>query len=113
MSLYVSVLACWVSMEQERPPHFVCSPVTPEYQAEMRTSILTGGEFDGIYSSVMITKCVFSIRTDMDSIRQTIGYCPQFDALIEPLTGRQHLILFCRLRGIPKKELEKVCGHIL
>jgi len=50
-----------------------------------------------------------SIRTDMGSVRQTIGYCPQVDALIEPLTGRQHLVLYCRLRGIPKKELEKVC----
>ena len=48
----------------------------------------------------------------MGSVRQTIGYCPQNDALIEPLTGRQHLIFYCRLRGIPKKELEKVCGHV-
>ena len=45
----------------------------------------------------------------MGSVRQTIGYCPQFDALIEPLTGRQHLVLYCRLRGIPQKEMEKVC----
>ena len=44
----------------------------------------------------------------MGSVRQTIGYCPQFDALIEPLTGRQHLVLYCRLRGIPQKEMEKV-----
>ena len=47
----------------------------------------------------------------MDSVRQTIGYCPQFDALIEPLTGRQHLFLYGRLRGIPKIELEKVCTY--
>ena len=37
-----SVLACWVSMEQERPPRSVCSLVTPEYLVEMPILILTG-----------------------------------------------------------------------
>lgn len=39
-------------MEQERPPHFVCSPATLEYPVEMPTSILTGEEIDDIYSGV-------------------------------------------------------------
>lgn len=29
------------------------------------------------------------------------GYCPQFDALFENLTGRETLRIFCLLRGIP------------
>ena len=32
--------------------------------------------------------------------QQCVGYCPQVDALIDQLTGRQHLTLFCRLRGL-------------
>ena len=31
-----------------------------------------------------------------------IGYCPQFDALIERMTGRELLTMFARLRGIPE-----------
>ena len=30
-----------------------------------------------------------------------IGYCPQFDSIIEVLTGREMLQLFGRLRGLP------------
>ena len=33
-------------------------------------------------------------------MQQNIGYCPQFDALIERLTGREMLTMFARLRGI-------------
>ena len=36
-----------------------------------------------------------------------IGYCPQFDSIIEVLTGREMLTLFSRLRGI-KEEKEEV-----
>lgn len=38
--------------------------------------------------------------------RQGIGYCPQFDALSGSLTGREHLVLICKLRGIPQSEIE-------
>lgn len=40
-----------------------------------------------------------------------IGYCPQFDAIIGSLSGREMLTLFCHLRGVPfsqtKKEVDK------
>ena len=32
-----------------------------------------------------------------------IGYCPQFDAIIDHMTGKEMLVLFCRLRGIPSE----------
>ena len=35
-------------------------------------------------------------------VQQRIGYCPQFDALIERMTGRELLTMFARLRGIPE-----------
>lgn len=41
------------------------------------------------------------LRTRMNSVHQIIGYCPQFDALIDEMTCRETLHLFCRLRGIP------------
>lgn len=37
-----------------------------------------------------------------------VGYCPQQDALDEPLTGWEHLRYYCRLRGIPGPHIPKV-----
>lgn len=38
----------------------------------------------------------------MLEIRHLIGYCPQFDALFDNLTGREHLELYANLKGIKK-----------
>ena len=45
------------------------------------------------------------IRKALLRSRKTIGYCPQFDALIEELSVTEHLHLFGRLRGIPTWDL--------
>ncbi|CAL1544560.1 unnamed protein product [Lymnaea stagnalis] len=47
----------------------------------------------------------FSLKTQRDLARQQLGYCPQFDALIGQLTGRETLTLFARLRGIPEANI--------
>ena len=41
-----------------------------------------------------------SVVTDLEAVRHMIGYCPQFDPLFDRMTGREHLRLFARLRGI-------------
>lgn len=38
-------------------------------------------------------------------VRQRIGYCPQFDALLDHMTGRETLVMFARLRGIPERHI--------
>ena len=35
-----------------------------------------------------------------------IGYCPQFDAIFDGLTVREHLEIYASIKGI-KKELKK------
>ena len=45
----------------------------------------------------------YSVKTDLKSFQRQIGYCPQFDAILEKLTGIEMLYLFGRLRGIPSK----------
>lgn len=45
-----------------------------------------------------------SVRADMDGVRKLVGYCPQFDALIPLLTVREHLDLYCSLRGMPASQ---------
>lgn len=42
-----------------------------------------------------------------------MGYCPQFDALIDELTANEQLTLYARLRGVPENELQTVSGTIL
>uniref|UniRef100_A0A3P8YRV7 ABC transporter domain-containing protein n=1 Tax=Esox lucius TaxID=8010 RepID=A0A3P8YRV7_ESOLU len=50
----------------------------------------------------------YSIRTEMREVHQNMGYCPQFDALNDLLTGREHLEFYARLRGVPEKEVPMV-----
>ena len=39
-------------------------------------------------------------------VRHQIGYCPQFGALLERLSGRELLTMFGRLRGIQESVLK-------
>ena len=52
----------------------------------------------------------YSVSESMGPIQQSFGYCPQVDALIDPLTGRQHLTLYCKLRGLPQDEVRGLRG---
>nr|XP_020649018.1 ATP-binding cassette sub-family A member 2 [Pogona vitticeps] len=49
-----------------------------------------------------------SILKELLQVQQSLGYCPQFDALFDELTAQEHLELFTRLRGIPWKDEERV-----
>ncbi|KAK7881153.1 hypothetical protein WMY93_029562 [Mugilogobius chulae] len=50
----------------------------------------------------------YSILTHILDVHQNMGYCPQFDAIDELLTGREHLHLYARLRGVPECEIYRV-----
>ncbi|KAG7216739.1 hypothetical protein INR49_021122 [Caranx melampygus] len=49
-----------------------------------------------------------SILTNILDVHQNMGYCPQFDAIDELLTGREHLHMYARLRGVPESEISRV-----
>ncbi|CAL1545765.1 unnamed protein product [Lymnaea stagnalis] len=42
-----------------------------------------------------------------------MGYCPQFDALHDRLTGRETLNLYARLRGVPEIKIREVTDAII
>lgn len=44
--------------------------------------------------------CGIPLRTQMSAVHRIIGYCPQFDALIDEMTCREVLHMFGRLRGL-------------
>ncbi|XP_073731945.1 LOW QUALITY PROTEIN: phospholipid-transporting ATPase ABCA1 [Misgurnus anguillicaudatus] len=49
-----------------------------------------------------------SVFTEMEKVHQLMGYCPQFDAISDLLTGREHLEFYARLRGVPEAHVTKV-----
>ncbi|KAM6920758.1 retinal-specific phospholipid-transporting ATPase ABCA4-like [Lycodopsis pacificus] len=67
--------------------------------------MLTG---DTDVSSGEATVAGYSVRTEILDVHQNMGYCPQFDAIDELLTGREHLYLYARLRGVPESEIPRV-----
>ena len=46
-------------------------------------------------------------------VRQRVGYCPQFDALIDKMTVYESLVMYARLRGLKKAEIYDVVDHLI
>ncbi|XP_023309746.1 ATP-binding cassette sub-family A member 3-like [Anoplophora glabripennis] len=42
----------------------------------------------------------YSIKRQLKSAQKCIGYCPQFDALLDDLTAQETIVIFALLRGI-------------
>ncbi|EDO46878.1 predicted protein, partial [Nematostella vectensis] len=54
-----------------------------------------------------------SILSDINGAHQSMGYCPQFDALDDLLTAKDHLRLYARLRGVPERYIPKVVNSLI
>lgn len=48
-----------------------------------------------------------SISTEMNSVRRSMGVCPQHDVLFENLTVQEHILFFAQLKGVPYAVAEK------
>uniref|UniRef100_A0A8C9SU04 ATP binding cassette subfamily A member 3 n=1 Tax=Scleropages formosus TaxID=113540 RepID=A0A8C9SU04_SCLFO len=55
----------------------------------------------------------YSILRDIKKVQQRIGYCPQFDALLDHMTGRETLSMYARLRGIPERYVAACVENVL
>eukprot|EP00644_Phytophthora_capsici_P017585 jgi/Phyca11/120597/e_gw1.42.53.1 len=53
----------------------------------------------------------FDILSQQIEVRRQIGYCPQFDALFDLLSVREHLELFGAIKGIPQASLDRVVAE--
>ena len=45
-------------------------------------------------------------------VQQEIGYCPQFDALLDQMTGRETLRMYARLRGVPERFINESINNL-
>ncbi len=64
--------------------------------------MLTGEE---LISNGQIFLHGLNLRSDIRKIYKCIGYCPQFDALFDNLTGREILEIFALIRGVQRTEI--------
>jgi ABC-type multidrug transport system ATPase subunit len=55
----------------------------------------------------------FNSRKDIKKFRHLIGYCPQFDALIDVLTVKDHLRLYARIKGLSGSAVEIAADHMI
>jgi ATP-binding cassette, subfamily A (ABC1), member 3 len=75
------------------------------------TLSMLSGEFPPTSGGAFVAG--FSITREQGRLRQCIGYCPQFSALIDALTVREHLELFARIKGIPEPQVAaRVAGKM-
>ncbi|XP_073151159.1 ABC transporter A family member 1 isoform X3 [Henckelia pumila] len=68
-------------------------------------SMLSGEESPSSGTAFIFGK---DIGSSPKAARRHIGYCPQFDALLEFVTVREHLYLYARIKGVQEYELERV-----
>ncbi|XP_076054127.1 phospholipid-transporting ATPase ABCA3-like [Oratosquilla oratoria] len=54
----------------------------------------------------------FSVSKDLRKVQQQIGYCPQFDALIDQMTGRECLRMFARVRGVHEDRIDDLIERL-
>lgn len=55
----------------------------------------------------------FDIHSNMSEARRLMGYTPQFDGLIELMTGRELLTMYARLRGVPESRIPSVVTDLI
>ncbi|EFA79500.1 ABC transporter A family protein [Heterostelium album PN500] len=65
-------------------------------------SMLSG---DLVASAGSATINGFDLISQRSKALRSIGSCPQFDALIPLLSGREQLWLYCRIKGIPEHQI--------
>jgi ATP-binding cassette, subfamily A (ABC1), member 3 len=69
------------------------------FQGKTTTMAMLTAEFPP--TSGDATLAGFSVTKQPEKTRRRVGYCPQFDALLMNLTGREHVELYASIKGVP------------
>lgn len=72
-----------------------------------KTSLLSILSGQNTPTAGTVTLGGYDLFSNLHRCRQNIGYCPQFDALFDLLSARQHLILYAKMKGIKPKDIAK------
>lgn len=55
----------------------------------------------------------YSVIKNLQQVQQSVGYCPQFDALIDQLTVRETLYMYARIRGIKNDDMKQTVDGLV
>ena len=75
------------------------------------TLSILSGEFPMTQGRALLNG--FDIAQDLRAARQGLGYCPQFDALLDLMSVEEHLYMYCRLRGIALRHAARCVQHTM
>jgi len=69
----------------------------------------------GLYEPTSGTALVdgLSIKTDMESVQTRMGVCPQHDVCWGPLSCREHILFYARLKGVPSSMIKRAVDRAL
>ena len=68
----------------------------------------------GLYPPTSGTALVmgYDICENVSAAQQSLGICPQHDVLFDDLTVEEHLIFFCRLKGVASDRVQAQVGAL-
>jgi ATP-binding cassette subfamily A (ABC1) protein 3 len=72
--------------------------------------IITGDERP---TSGTVTVNGIDVVNNLSRAKEDIGYCPQFDPILEEMTARETLAFYAVLRGIPASLVDAAAGEII
>jgi ABC-type lipoprotein export system ATPase subunit len=55
----------------------------------------------------------YSVLTQLTAARRQMGYCPQFDPLLDLMTAREHLHMYASLKGVPRRHVHEVVNSLV
>lgn len=67
---------------------------------------MLSGKIQSTWGDAMING--WSVMNSLERVRSRIGYCPQYDALDNLLTPKEHLEFYARIRNIPCSKVKMV-----
>ena len=54
-----------------------------------------------------------SVRQNVQRARERVGYCPQFDALIDHMTVTETLWMYARMRGVAEADIKRLVDKMI
>lgn len=54
-----------------------------------------------------------SVLTELAGAQKQMGYCPQFNPLLDLMTAREHLHMYASLKGVPEESVGEVVSELV
>ena len=60
-----------------------------------------------------VTVCGHDVSANLRRVQRVLGYCPQFDPLLELMTGRETTRMYAALKGVPPRDVDAAAAAVL